>query len=723
MRSVKVSPSAPFALVLAVASLTSSARGAPPRGRAGEDDEGRPSLRDRVGAPHARALLVSGTYEERLRGLERLAREGTRESLDALASALDGGGPILSDPRTRLAAARLLAPYGLVEAGRRGLEAIFTHGLDDDTDPRLGALARDTAALALARAAAGLAPTPTGLASPSRSSDASPEERALVPLLAAAIGGGPAAGAAERALIAHPPSDLRAFVRGVATMTATEARLLGEFRDPRALGMLRRALVRGDDAVKDAALLSLAKLGDATALEPARSLARVTTLPAERRAVVAEALLLLGSPEGAPLGAGLLAEPSTRSLGLDLAERARSRDVLQTLGASALVPNDAESACRAIALLGRLGDHDALAMLYGAREREGLGVSADAALSETEAPGTDEFVAGWLERARGRARTAALRVALARVVVFAPTDGLLRGAVLTELERAVSSREPSEIALGWFGLTLLGLRSPAQALAHPELTVRAAIVAALVHREDSEAVAFALPLARRALAAGGRGDPADLAALGLVLAVDGSLASSAELADLAEASGALAPIAAYRLAARDPRSERGRIDALLGGTDVLVRAQIALGLGESLAPDAIARLDRAYRLEVEPEVRLAIVHAAAARAEEARARLLGLAAALDPDARVRRLAARAEQGARARPSTLEQRRAAWLALVPSRDEDLEAAAFRPVVFGAPGRPARLTVSAHDGVVLAFSSRGERVRFRTWPEGTPSLPKR
>ncbi len=116
------------------------------------------------------------------------------------------------------------------------------------------------------------------------------------------------------------------------------------------------------------------------------------------------------------------------------------------------------------------------------------------------------------------------------------------------------------------------------------------------------------------------------------------------LAAWAESGGPLAPLAARALPARDDDVTRGRIERLLKGSDPVVRAHVALGLGKDPEKDAVSLLASAYRFEDDAQVRASIVRALAQRKEVQRTETLEIARALDADDGVRALARAALAG-------------------------------------------------------------------------------
>ncbi|MBK6515184.1 MAG: HEAT repeat domain-containing protein [Polyangiaceae bacterium] len=84
---------------------------------------------------------------------------------------------------------------------------------------------------------------------------------------------------------------------------------------------------------------------------------------------------------------------------------------------------------------------------------------------------------------------------------------------------------------------------------------------------------------------------------------------------------------------------KGRLLALLEGTDPSVRVGLALGLAESAHKPAVTWLASAYAREEDVYVRRALVASLAVRSETQREAPLKLARDLDPDAEVRAIAA------------------------------------------------------------------------------------
>ncbi|HEY0469685.1 MAG TPA: HEAT repeat domain-containing protein [Polyangiaceae bacterium] len=153
----------------------------------------------------------------------------------------------------------------------------------------------------------------------------------------------------------------------------------------------------------------------------------------------------------------------------------------------------------------------------------------------------------------------------------------------------------------------------------------------------------------------------DALAAGLSSLESAELVPSDVLLDLIEARGLGAPLAARALSARDSRSLRPKLLALLASDDALLRSQVALGLGHSSESSALGILSDAYRFETDAGVRLAIVRALAIRPEPVRERTLRLARNLDASRSVREAALLALSGAAPAPH-LPGPESVWLEL-------------------------------------------------------------
>ena len=170
------------------------------------------------------------------------------------------------------------------------------------------------------------------------------------------------------------------------------------------------------------------------------------------------------------------------------------------------------------------------------------------------------------------------------------------------------------------------------------------------------------------------------------------------LLQLIDARGLGAPLAARALGSRDSQALRPKIASLLVSQDGLLRSHVALGLGQSGESSALGILERAYRFETDTGVRLAIVHALAARPEPARRRALSLARALDGSAKVREAAALALAGAPPSRASVGPQ-TAWLDFSLESDEALGASPALGVLLISSDGLALPAFADPDGVLL------------------------
>lgn len=720
------------ALALVIAAAIGGPGAARADGGARPDDVAKPlggtrSITELFGVPVAKRLLSSDRPEDQIRGVERLGSLGTDEAIAALVETLEGGGSTAAAMRVRLSAVRVLAAHTDKEAARQ----VLVRELSTPVGPEargmvspLQSLLRRTAAFALARAGT---------------------KKATAPLLSAVERGGPAGEAAALALKAYPPSSIDSFFENKKKLPASQIAFLGELGDLRAIEKLRPLLKDEKDTdVQLATVVALAKLGDETAARAVRPWLKRGD-PRLLKAA-AEALIHLGAPEAAPSVAALLASDVTREVGLALALRAPMRSLVDPLAAALekLSPDDRP---RAIAALGRVGGPEAVKKLAGVIDKglggEGAGKSdakSDATSdrksdaksdaksdrksdAKSGAKGDEKSDAGALpplvvpalfalatmpgdearaaiEKLLGDARAAkedafgraVVRAAIVRAVV----RGEAPGGLGARLEKWEASKDGASRAVAALGLVATGAKGAAD------------VVAACTEKKCDAAVLHAA--ARGALA---RGTPDLLPFLGLLeqawvrgadLAKPGALAVAAgvgllaepsgrsvptsTLAAWAESGGPLAPLAARALPSRDDDVTRGRIERLLEGSDPVVRAHVALGLGRDPEKDAVSLLADAYRFEDDAQVRAAIVRALSERKEPQRAATLEAARALDPDDGVRALARAALAGRALPPPSAQSQAAAWVTI-----EDNDAGAEKRVLAGR--------VVRSDGVALPF----------------------
>ena len=671
--------------------LAANAISAPPpvivNGGARDDARGHVgALKEMFGVAVAVRLTQSDDAAARLRGIERLATIGTPEAVDALVEQIEQGSPAARDPRARLAAVRALAGFTKKDNVRQLLlretsDASSSEGRGSFT--ALGALLRGTAALALAKDG---------------------EKKALQSLVAVVLQGGAGAEAAVRALRAYPPESLESFLESRKQLPPALATLLGELGDLRVVERLRVMLHDADPAAQTAAAIALARLRDEAALPLAREW--LTKSEPRLRRAAAEVLTDLGAPEGPAAVAALFASDATREDGLRIALRTPSPElagaIVEQLGA---FPETSRP--RAIAALGRAGGAKAIAALTAMLDQPGdataaahaLAVMPDAAAREA----IDRGLAG--DRAtKGERLRLTIRAAIVRALALGDAPAHLAEALLA----ASQSKDPADRALAAFArvATRVGSAEAAIAAACPANRCDAAVLAGVARgalaARAGDLDAF-MPLLAREATTEGPNAIATIAAVALLAHPDGGDLSTLTLAAWAEAGGPLAPLAARALPTRDHEAIRGRIRTLLEGSDPVVRAHTALGLGRDPEPSAVSLLTAAYRFEGDASVRRAIVRALSRRAEVQRAATLTLARDLDPDDEVRALARAAIAGRNLDPvvqsgSGIEAARSiAWI--VVASNDGKESAATRSARLTRSDGLAIPVVADADGVLL------------------------
>ncbi len=708
MRRARPLTSLAIATVLAIAVIPGEASAQRAGGtRAVARDTAKPlggtsSLHDLFGVPVAKRLLLSDDTDDRIRGIERLGSLGTDDAIEALVAALEGGGTTSSDTKVRLVAVRILAAHTDKDAVRQVLIRELSTPVGPEargTVSPLQSLLRKTAALALARAGT---------------------KKATVPLLAAVERAGLAGDAAAAALKAYPPASLESFFEEKKKLPPTQIAFLGDLGDLRAIEKLRPLLVdqekdkekekEKDSDARIAAVVALAKLGDETAL--------ATVKPWLKRGdprllkAASETLLYLGAPEAGPAVTALLASDVTREAGLALALRAPLRSLAEPL-AAALEKLGTDDKPRAIAAIGRAGGPSAVKTLVAEVEKMfGGDAKGDAKPAKADAkkdakdskkdakrdakpeekldptkvpplalaalfalstmPGDEARAA--LEKLIGDPR-ASKEDARSRAVVRAGiVRAVVRGETLTglaeRLEKWSASKDGVSRAIAALGHVATGTKTAADVIASctekkcDEPVLRAAARGALARGGDAltpfqdlleQPWARGTDLAKPSLIA-------VAAAVGLLAHPGGRNLPTSTLAAWAEGGGPLAPLAARALPTRDDDVTRGRIKRLLQGTDPVVRAHVALGLGKDPEHDAVTLLVDAYRFEDDAQVRGAIVRALSERKEPQREGTLETARALDPDDGVRALARAALAGRTLAPAITVAQAAAWIAI-------------------------------------------------------------
>ena len=641
-------------------------------GRAAAEPAAQPSrpLSSRQGVVVAQRLLTSADPEDRWRGLERLGTIGSSRALELLVRALDEAPG--ADRTGRLVVARALAPHADQDVARQALVQLLTGAAaGNDPSDRLAPLVRSTAALALAR-------------------NGSPE--ALRALAHAIRTEGPAGEAAADALLAHPPRELEPLLGTRPVASTSWLRLLAELGDQRAFLQVRRAVTAGPAEVRAAAAVALTELGALETVELARHWYQTGAGPTFERAA-AEILALTRASEAPEAIARLLEDPQQRAAGLDLALRSPDPRLVGPLAKQLEGASDDEAE-RLIAAIGRAGGQAAIDQLVAELAKPVHASAAAYALALAEGKRARQA----LERAL--ARPESRRLAARAAVVRAQTlrdEPRRTGEVL---EALLASSEDADRSVGAWGLAALDPRR-ATRLIEADDPVVAMAAASTVGSKDAAVAA----VARLERATTARERIAYARALAVPEGAD--CVSTATLLALLADGGAATPLAALVIARRDAVGVRPHIERLLRSDAVDVRAHAALGLGASRQPSSVGLLERAYRFEVDADVRRAIVAALGQRSEATRVRVLELAAQLDGDAGVRSVARLALAG-----QTIDLR-AGGIAAVWLRVEDDAAHA---VALGLPtGLTLPLLPDPEGFVVQGALSRGPtRVRLAALP---------
>lgn len=644
MRRVRV------AAVLALA-LSSTKSVTLAQAQAGGSPQPPRSLRARLGIEATRTWFRAEKTELRQRAFERLGSTGTAAALGLLSHALEPDGEA-RDARERLVAVRALAPKASEEIARSALVRAMA-GIDGQDEPK-DALVRETAALALAK---------------------SGNPRAIELLAQALRQSGRTAETAKAALLAHPPSDLAPLFAARGAPTPALVELLGGLEDRRAAPLLQKLAETATPALRPKALLALWRVDAERAVVLARAF--VQERDQALRVASTRLLALAGARESPALLAALLREPATTSDAVAIALDAHHEGLGPPLAAATVPGHDV------VAWLGALGrskSKAAVTRLEAWLARADARPAAAYALALSPRGEAEDALERALRKPELR-RDAARAATLRKAALGRTTDGLDDA-----LDALAHSSTPADRAATAFCRAVLSPERAAELVAGTDRVLAAAAARAAL--EPSVALAAAERLARER-------DPVLRASLALSLAVPSAAdrVPDAVLTELLESRGAAAHLAARALAARDSERSRPRLRELLASTDPLLRAHVALGLAASKESSAVGLLADAYRFEIEPRVRRALVEALALRKEPGRRRTLALAADLDPDAETRRIARAALAGKA--PEHDPPRATAWVVLPerPPNDDSL-------LVVETSGSLALPLAPDPDGAVLA-----------------------
>jgi HEAT repeat protein len=667
-----------------------------PQPQAAQDRPG--SLEAHLALAVAERLLASDDSDDRVRAIERLASSGQREAIDRLVRAL-ADGSALRDPRARLAAVRGLFPYASRDTVRQAMEKALT--TEAGPSPLLS-LARDTAALALA---------------------ASDDARSLGVLVAALRQGGATGDAAERALLAYPPSSRLPLGIGGGDLPASLCDVLGRLGDQRAVPALRATLARGlvrggsfaeeppetsledqSKRAREAAALALARLGDQEQVAVARSW--IASGDAALKLKAAEILLVSGASDARRALVPLLSatDGAIRDAAFRLAARSPGLEFLPAASEAATSADD--TGRLALFVLGRLASAPALAKFEVLLRDPARGWDVAFALANSAGDDPRRVLEGAL--ANSELRRLAARAGVVRAVTLGDAPRGLDDA----LRALLVSKDSADRAAGAFGLMALRWAKPEELVGSRDLAiVRAAARASLAAGPDA-----LLAVARRLAV---ETDGATRTALAVALAAPaGALEAVAthQLHAWADGDDPSAPLAIAALGAREEPGDERRLARWLESEDPARRLHAALALASSPLPNAAGRLADAWRFEPNAAVRRAIVAALAQRPEPLRAKALALAAKVDPDPEVREAAALGLLGRL--PSPLGRERCgrgachvAWISLVPSAAASASVVGARQGTLTDASGVSLPVVSDPDGALVVVGIAPGAASFR------------
>ncbi|MDP9035654.1 MAG: HEAT repeat domain-containing protein, partial [Myxococcota bacterium] len=487
----------------------------------------------------AARLLRSSDPDDRLRGVDRAAHMHSLEAFALLeraaapgsATVLDPHTPLdglaRTDPRALLTVVRGLSSWTETDRARASLSSIVgapvpsfaTHatlradGPDDGQGAARIQLAREEAAIALARSGNGLA---------------------LETLIALSRSGGPGQAAALGALTLYPPE--APVLGGVTLTTPAMAVLAASVGDLRSFDALEGATRTSDPALRASALVALGQGGDARAARTARDAANDPD--ARVRLAAGEALVLLGAPDAAEIVSRLIADDTTALGGLRLAQRTQGESVIKAAAAVAVASANPERRAAAVAALGRQVATPAVAALVEIIADPLL--EGDAACALGRSPSRAAMRA--LETMSGEHPRLAGRAYLVRRLVLGQ-----RSVRLDELLRKLADAESAiDRGVGLEALVATGERAVAVALTDSDARVRRVAAMGALARWDAQARDALLD--RMAV----ERDPAtrQVLALGLLEGDAEARVPSDDLGARAHGGGPDAPLAGLSLARR-----------------------------------------------------------------------------------------------------------------------------------------------------------------------------
>ena len=556
--------------------------------------------------------LGSSDEGRRLLGYQQLAALGNPIALERLAAIVD-------PTRTALPAIERLQALRIAShrADYPALMSAITRILGDSekvTEPstELPELLRQTAAMTLAAYAN------------------AEGQQVLIDALAQS---GPVAKAAAVALAAYPPQDVSQLLYRRKNGAMEYAELLAELGDARLFGALRDVVVYAPAAQKASALAALNRLQDPDAPEVAAYWLADAESSDEQRQAAYTVLAISRHPQWPRAAAHGLSNPRDRSLVLHLLERAAVPSLIGQLAhqADSIAAVHLDTLARCIA---QTETAPAVKVLNGWLSRPRLASAAAIALAKMAHP--DATVS--LQKALSTLNTRrwAFRAAVVReqqhlepVVGFrALIPQLLRSS--SPIDRAdaawaSSSIDPSKIEGFIVSKDLALARGAARALMQSSPETRRRVARLL----------------------GEQAMPENSRHLLLVLNDDEAAMELPQraLERLLQVGGSSAVLVVSELARRGVDSDDGRVSEWLRHSDPWMRLRAAKGLGMAGSPRALALLEQAYALELDPEVRLAIVVALGRFGRSSPFDTLAMAEAIEPTTAVREAARWAGLGA------------------------------------------------------------------------------
>jgi hypothetical protein len=343
----------------------------------------------------------------------------------------------------------------------------------------------------------------------------------------------------------------------------------------------------------------------------------------------AEALIRLGDAEAARAVAALIGREDTVLPALELAREVQGEEIVRAAIARAVASARPDVREAAVGALGRQVAAAAVVGLTALIQDARLEGVATCALARSPSPAAMSAIEAMA--AHSSLQRNAVRAYFERRSVRGEGSARMDSIV----ESLAQSKDGRDRAVAVEALIAFGRLSLAPVLGDSDPRVRLAAAIGILGRLD--AVNARILLGRRQV----EPDPTVREVLSNGLAQVGSdgLVSTATVLHIVEEGRADALLGARVLARRLDDRELRKLALPYDSPDAIMRWQFALGLGENASPDAEGQLVEAYRFEVDPRVRRALVRSLVLRTGLDRAsevkKVLEFASYLDPDAAVR----------------------------------------------------------------------------------------